>query len=73
MKNLSEHVQKIHKAYESNNFEFCRKLCHEMVDFSDAKPMTKRKHHLTIDRKPDALLQFWCENYRLAGEGLKVI
>ena len=73
MKNLEQHVQKIHKAYESNDLELCRKLCHEMVDFSDAKPMTKRRHHLVIDRKPDALLQFWCEDYRLAGEGLKVI
>ena len=44
-----------------------------MVDYSDAKPFTKRKHHIIIDRKPDALLQFWAEDYRMAGEGLGVI
>jgi hypothetical protein len=73
MKNLVEHVQKIHKASELNDFELCRKLCHEMIDASDAKPDTKRKHHFVIDRKPDKLLQFWAEDYRLSGEGLKVI
>jgi hypothetical protein len=44
-----------------------------MIDASDAKPDTKRKHHFVIDRKPDKLLQFWAEDYRLSGEGLKVI
>lgn len=73
MKNLDEHVEKIHKAYESNNLELCRKLCHEMIDYSDAKPKTKLKHHGAVDRKPDALLQFWAEDYRMAGLGLGVI
>jgi len=73
MKNLNEHVQRIHKTYESNDFELCRKLCHEMVDYSDAKLRTKRLHHGIIDRKPDALLQFWAEDYRMSGEGLSVI
>lgn len=73
MKNLDEHVQRIHKAYESNDLELCRKICHEMVDYSDAKPKTKRLHHGIIDRKPDRLLQFWCEDYRMSGLGLGVI
>jgi hypothetical protein len=73
MKSLSEHVSRIHSAYKSNDLELCRKCCHEMVDYSDAKPITKRKHHIIIDRKPDALLQFWAEDYRMAGEGLGVI
>lgn len=44
-----------------------------MIDYSDAKPKTKRLHHGIVDRKPDALLQFWCEDYRMSGEGLGVI
>lgn len=73
MKNLDEHVQRIHKAYESNDLELCRKICHEMVDYSDAKSKTKRLHHGIIDRKPDGLLQFWAEDYRMSGLGLGVI
>jgi hypothetical protein len=73
MKNLVEHVQRVHKASESNDFDLARQICHEMIDYSDAKPMTKKKHHMVLDRKPDRLLQFWAEDYRMAGEGLKVI
>jgi len=73
MKNLSDHVSGIHQAYESNDLELCRKLCHEMIDYSDAKPRTKLLHHGIVDRKPDGLLQFWAEDYRLSGEGLGVI
>jgi hypothetical protein len=73
MKNLVPYTQRVHKAFEQNDFELARQICHEMIDYSDAKPETKRKHHFALDHKPDRLLQFWAEDYRLAGEGLKVI
>ena len=73
MKNIEQHVEKIHQAYKSNDLELCRKLCHEMIDYSDAKPKTKIRHHRAVDLKPDALLQFWAEGYRMAGLGLGVI
>jgi len=69
MKNLEQHVEKIHQAYKSND----RELCHKMIDYSDAKPKTKIRHHIAVDLKPDALLQFWAEDYRMAGLGLEVI
>jgi len=73
MKNLDEQIKEISHLSELNDFEAVRRLCHEMVDYSDAKPETKRKHHFAIDQKPDRLLQYWASDYRLAGLGLKVI
>jgi hypothetical protein len=73
MKNLDEQTKKICQLSELNDFKTARQLCHEMVNYSDAKPETKRKHHFAIDQKPDHLLQYWASDYRLAGLGLKVI
>lgn len=73
MKNLDEQLKKICHLSELNDFETVRQLCHEMIDYSDAKPMTKKKHHMVLDRKPDNLLQYWASDYRLSGLGLKVI
>lgn len=73
MKNLEQHVQKIFDASLLKNFDLARQLCHEMIDFSDGKPKTKKLHHLAVDRKSENLLQFWARDYWLSGKGLKVI
>lgn len=73
MKNLEQHVQKIFDESTLKNFDIVRQLCHEMIDFSDGKPDTKKLHHSAVDRKPENLLQFWARDYWLSGLGLKVI
>jgi transcription elongation factor GreA-like protein len=73
MKNLEQHVQKIFDESTLKNFDTVRQLCHEMIDFSDGKPDTKKLHHNAVDRKPENLLQFWARDYWLSGLGLKVI
>lgn len=73
MKNLSEYVQQIFNESEQKNFDTVRRLCHEMINFSDGKDDTKKLHHGIVDRKPATHLQKWASDYWLSGEGHKVI
>lgn len=50
-----------------------RELVHQLIDYSDAKRLTKIKYHLEVDQVPDYKLDSLTANYKLSGEGLKVI
>ena len=50
-----------------------RELAHKMVDYSAAKKRTKDLAHLSIDGMPDWKLDKFVANYKLSGDGHKVI
>lgn len=50
-----------------------RELLHQLIDYSDAKRLTKIKYHLEVNQVPDYKLDSLAANYKLSGEGLKVI
>jgi len=50
-----------------------RELIHAMIDYSSAKRMTKIKYHIKVDQSPDWKLDDFAKNYKLSGDGHKVI
>jgi len=44
-----------------------------MIDYSSAKRMTKIKYHIKVDQSPDWKLDDFAKNYKLSGDGHKVI
>lgn len=50
-----------------------RELIHAMIDYSDAKYKTKLLSHIDIDRMPDYKLDKFVANYKLSGDGHKII
>lgn len=70
MKNLNDLAEEIWKLK-------CplkkRELIHQMIDYSDAKKLTKVQSHLDVNRMPDYKLDTFVANYKLSGEGNKVI
>jgi hypothetical protein len=44
-----------------------------MIDYSDAKYKTKLLSHIDIDRMPDYKLDKFVANYKLSGDGHKII
>jgi hypothetical protein len=50
-----------------------RELAHSMIDYSSAKSRTKILAHMSIDGMPDWKLDTFVSNYRLSGDGHKVI
>jgi len=50
-----------------------RELVHQLIDYSEAKKLTKVKAHLDVDRMPDFKLDWFVTHYKLSGDGHKVI
>lgn len=70
MKNLNEYVQKI---WGEKSPQKKRELIKEMINFSSAKDMTKKKYLMEVEKMPDWKLDFFCSDYSMSGNGLKVI
>ena len=70
MKNLDEHVQKV---WQEKQLCVKRELIKEMIEYSDAKPETKRLYLSKLDKIKPFKLDIFAANYKLAGEGMKVI
>ena len=70
MKNLDEYVQKI---WQEKHLCVKRELIKEMIEFSDAKPETKKLYLSKLPHIKPFKLDTFCVNYKLAGEGLSVI
>jgi len=70
MKNLDEHVQKV---WQEKLPSKKRELLHQLIDYSTAKDKTKILSHHEVDRMPDYKLDYFAVNYKLSGEGNKVI
>lgn len=50
-----------------------RELIHAMIDYSNAKSKTKILAHNEIKRMPDYKLDKFVANYKLSGDGHKII
>ena len=70
MKNLDEHVQKI---WSEPSLALKREMIREMIEYSDAKPETKKLYLSKLPNIKPFHLDTFCVNYKLAGEGLGVI
>lgn len=70
MKNLNELANEI---WEQESPQKKRELLHKLIDYSDAKRLTKVKYHLEVDKVPDYKLDYLAANYKLSGDGHKVI
>lgn len=70
MKNLDQLANEI---WEQKCPQRKRELMHRMVDFSSAKKKTKILAHMSIDGMPDYKLDRFVTNYKLSGDGHKVI
>lgn len=70
MKNLDKLAEKI---WEQKCPSKKRELVHQLVDYSDAKKLTKIKAHLEVDRMPDFKLDWFVTHYKLSGDGHKII
>ena len=70
MKNLDEYVQRI---WAEKHLCVKRELIKDMIEFSDAKPETKKIYLNKLNRIKPFGLDTFCVNYKLAGEGMKVI
>lgn len=70
MKNLNELANEI---WEQKCPSKKRELLHKLIDYSDAKRLTKVKYHLEVDRVSDYELDYLAANYKLSGDGHKVI
>ena len=70
MKNLDEIANKIWK-------QECplkkREMTHQMIDLSSAKDKTKKLAHAEVDRISDWQIDWFVANYKLSGDGHKVI
>lgn len=70
MKNLNELANEI---WEQPCPFKKRELMHKMVDYSAAKKRTKDLAHMSIDGMPDWKLDRFVANYKLSGDGHKLI
>jgi hypothetical protein len=70
MKNLNDLANVI---WEQKCPQKKRDLMHQMVDYSSAKKKTKILAHMSIDNMPDWKLDHFVANYKLSGDGHKVI
>lgn len=70
MKNLNDLVEKI---WEQKCPLKKRELLHELIDYSSAKTKTKILAHHEVNKMPDYKLDYFAANYKLSGEGNKVI
>lgn len=70
MKNLNELANEI---WEQKCPSKKRELIHAMIDYSSATYKTKLLSHIEVDRMPDYKLDTFVANYKLSGEGHKVI
>jgi hypothetical protein len=70
MKNLDQLANEI---WEQKCPQRKRELMHQMVDYSSAKKKTKILAHMSIDGMPDWKLDRFVTNYKLSGDGHKVI
>lgn len=70
MKNLDQHVQRV---WEEKQLCVKRELIKEMIEYSDAKPETKKLYLSKLDKIKPFKLDTFAVNYKLAGEGMKVI
>lgn len=70
MKNLDEHVQRV---WQEKSTSKKLELIREMIEYSDAKPETKTLYLKKLPLVKAYKLDTFASNYRLAGEGLKVV
>jgi hypothetical protein len=70
MKNLDQHVQKV---WEERSPAKKRELIKEMIEYSDAKNDTKLTYLNKLNHIKPFKLDVFAVNYKLAGEGMKVI
>jgi hypothetical protein len=70
MKNLDQHVQKVWKEKSAAKK---RELIKEMIEYSDAKKDTKLTYLNKLPLIKPFKLDVFAVNYKLAGEGMKVI
>jgi hypothetical protein len=70
MKNLNELAEKV---WEQKCPQKKRELLHQMIDYSSAKAKTKILSHNEVNRMPDYKLDYFAANYKLSGEGNKVL
>jgi hypothetical protein len=70
MKNLDQLANEI---WEQKCPQRKRELMHQMVDYSSAKKKTKILAHMSIDGMPDWKLDRFVTNYKLSGDGHKLI
>jgi hypothetical protein len=70
MKNLDQHVQKV---WEEKSPAKKRELIKEMIEYSDAKKDTKLTYLNKLNLIKPFKLDVFAVNYKLAGEGMKVI
>ncbi len=70
MKNLDDYVQRI---WAEPSLSEKRELIKEMIEYSDAKPETKKLYLSKLPHIKPFKLDTFCVNYKLAGEGLGTI
>ena len=70
MKNLDEHAQWV---WQEKSPPKKLELIREMIEYSDAKPDTKTLYLKKLPFVKAYKLDTFASNYRLAGEGLKVV
>jgi hypothetical protein len=70
MKNLDALANEI---WEQKCPQRKRELIHELIDYSSAKKKTKILAHMSTDGLPDWKLDQFVVNYKLSGDGHKVI
>lgn len=70
MKNLDGHVQRI---WQEKCLSKKRELVKEMIEYSDAKPDTKTLYFKKLNSIKPFKLDIFATNYKLSGEGLKVL
>jgi len=70
MKNLDQHVQNI---WQEKSPAKKRELVKEMIEYSDANTETKKLYLTKLQHIKPFKLDVFCVNYKLAGEGMKVI
>jgi hypothetical protein len=70
MKNLDQLANEI---WEQKCPQRKRELIHQLIDYSSAKKKTKILAHMSTDGLPDWKLDRFVTNYKLSGDGHKVI
>jgi hypothetical protein len=70
MKNLDKLANEI---WEQKCPQKKRELIHQLIDYSSAKDKTKILAHAEVKRMPDWNLDSFTANYKLSGDGHKVI
>lgn len=50
-----------------------REMAHQLIDYSSAKDKTKKLAHVEVNQMPDHKIDWFVANYKLSGDGHKVI